>query len=208
MRHARLRAAAWLLSMVAALAGCATLPPEIPQAAACRATFLELDRRTADAGVRDGGAHRIEGFPYLRSDRLLASFRDEVADGAAFDTWVEHLRQLDLDARRVELRNLGESAGTLTGLDRCGAHWAQLDLASPGRRAQLRRAAQVPDDYSMTRRALGLYPLVAALLNLGISGYHRDVREDFARPLEVRDDLVLWQLAGNASTRSMPTGMP
>jgi len=180
------------------LAACATLPPEIPEVAECRANYLGLDERVDAAGVRNGGAHTIEGFPYLRSDRFLASFRGESGEPAVFAAWVERLRQLDLQTREAELRNLGwaDPAEELSHLDRCGKEWAARDLEEQPRRWQLRAAAGVPDDYSWLRRALGLYPLVVPFLNLGIGGFNKEVQADYAKPLEALDSpgpLVLWQ---------------
>ena len=188
-----------LLVPVLALAACVTLPPEIPEASECRANYLGLDREVGDADARNGGAHAISGFPYLRSDRFLASFAAEAADGAAFDAWVERLRQLDLQTRATELRNLGwaDPAEELAHLDRCGRDWAARDLQDPQRRAQLRERAAVPDDYSLLKRALGLYPLAVPFLNLGISGFNKDVQADYARPLEA-GNLVLWQPADSS----------
>ena len=184
---------AGLTLLALALSACASLPPLIPEVAECRADYLGIDARVDGAGLRNGGAHRIDGFPYLRSDRFLASFAPEAADGPAFDAWVGHLRRLDLQAREPELRNLGwdEPAEELAHLDRCGAQWAARDLADPQRRAQLRERVAVPDDDSFWRRALGLYPFAVPFLNMGIDGFNDDVRADYAKPLEDRD-LVLW----------------
>ncbi|MGQ0585646.1 MAG: hypothetical protein ACT4PK_00365 [Gammaproteobacteria bacterium] len=183
------------------LAACATLPPVLPEAAECRANFLGLDDKVDSVDARNGGAHRIDGFPYLRSDRFLASFAAEAADGPAFDAWVERLRRLDLASREPELRNLGwaEPGGELAHLDRCGAQWAAADLKDPARRAQLRAKAAVPDDYSLFKRVIGVYPVVVPFLNLGISDFNEDVAEDYARPhasLDSPGSLTLWQRAG------------
>jgi hypothetical protein len=51
-------------------------------------------------------------------------------------------------------------------------------------RAQLRAVAQVPDDYSTTLRALGLYPLTKLAFAAGIRSWHRDARAEFAAPLD------------------------
>ena len=195
-RHPTPRAAA-AAALALVLGACATLPPEIPEASACRTNYLGFDEKAAAADRRDAGAHPIPGFPYLRVDRFLASFRGQAADGPAFDAWVERLRALDLAAREAELRNLGWSnpAEELQHLDRCGKDWAARDLASPQRRDQLRQAAQVPDDYELLYRTFGFYPVAVPFLNLGISGYHEDVRADYARPLAALDapgPLVLW----------------
>ena len=188
----------------ALLAGCATLPPEIPQAAECRANFLALDARVEAADVRDGGAARIESFPYLRVDRFLASFRDEAADGPAFTAWVERLRALDLASRRAELRNLGWSDPDeeLAHLDRCGREWAARDLDDPQRRALLRERARVPDDYSLLQRTLGFYPVAVPFLNLGIHDFNDEVRADYATPhaqLQAPGPLVLWRAEAAAA---------
>ena len=171
------------LALLALLAGCAApastgrLPPE-DEAAACADWVARLDAVTREAGVGDGSAHRLPGYPFLRSDRFLASFADDAADKpAAFEAWVGRLAQLDSEAREVELRNLPlqflAPLATEGGADkqriqaqtqRCASQ-AYLALmqsapmaAAPGRRL-LAAQAQVPDDYSLARRALGLYAL-------------------------------------------------
>jgi hypothetical protein len=187
------------------LAACATLPPVIPEAADCRANFLGLDQRVDDADKRNAGAYQVPGFPYLRSDRFLASFRSEAHDGPAFDAWVERMRQLDLASRASELRNLGwdDPSEELRHLDTCGRDWAARDLADPRRRAQLRESVAVPDDYSILRRTLGLYPLAVPFLNMGIRDFNEGVAEDYAKPLaelESPGPLTLWS--------SSPVGAP
>lgn len=204
VRLTRRRGGVAALALALAAAGCATLPPLIPEAADCRANYLGIDDRVERAGVRNGGAHRIEGFPYLRSDRFLASFAAEAREGPAFDAWVGRLRALDLAARASELRNLGWDDPTeeLRHLDQCGGGWAARDLADPARRAQLRERVAVPDDYSMLRRTLGAYPVAAIFLDLGIRDFNAQVLADYATPyaaLQSPGPLVLWQPAGSSA---------
>jgi len=179
------------------LAACAVLPAEIPESADCRARYLALDEKIDAAGVRDSGAHVIPGFPYLRSNRFLASFRNETADPARFDAWVDRLRRLDLETRDVELRNLGdtEAAALLSELERCGRAWGARDLADAPRRAQLRTRAAVPDNYSSWQRFLGLYPIAAPFMQRGVRDEQSKTRDDYARPLAALESpgpLVLW----------------
>lgn len=159
------------------MAGCAGLPVGVPESE-CRQRFEQIDARIDAADVRDGGEHRIEGFPYLRVNRFLASFRGE----KPFTVWVEQLRQLDLNARRTELKNLGASS-ELSALDRCGRELVHRELEMPQARAALREVAQVPDDYSAAARIAGLYPLAAPFLSIGIDGYQNEVRKNYAKPL-------------------------
>ncbi|MEO5658222.1 MAG: hypothetical protein ABIQ90_00290 [Polaromonas sp.] len=160
------------------LAACATLKAPVqpdagwpgPQAQACADWWVQLDAATDSAGVRDGSAYRIPGFAYLRTDRFLASFRDEVAGKPeAFDAWVGRLLQLDEQARAIELRNLPPQFLPLAGVpskpevkaqtQRCARLLAGAVLESETARALLQQRAQVPDDYAGWKRALGLYPL-------------------------------------------------
>lgn len=193
------------LAPALALSACAVVPPQIEGGglAECRTHFMSLDADTAADGIRDAGAWRIPGFPYLRSNRFLSSFTGGL-DSARFDAWVEHLRQYGLQSRETELRNLGSDdvSSELRQLDRCGAAWAQKDLADPLRRLELRQRAPVPDDYSMLQRAVGLYPLTVPFVKLGVARYQSKVRADFALPLaalESPGELVRWQAAPAAT---------
>ena len=69
-----------MLLLVASLTGCSTSIEPSPEPAAevvtqAQQLFHTLDAVVAQAGVRDGGYARIDGFPYLRSNRFLASYK-------------------------------------------------------------------------------------------------------------------------------------
>lgn len=185
-------------------AGACSLPAQRAEdtaaVSACRATFSAIDARVRAAGVGDARHHRIAGYPYLRSDRLLASFGPEmVREENRFWRWQALLRETDSQAREVELLNLGlpqaERDARLAELRECGATLSDVDFAEPNARTRLITAAQVPDDYSRTARVLGLYPLALPFLNLGIARYQSQVRRDYDQPIGTLDapgPLVLW----------------
>ncbi|MBI3056664.1 MAG: hypothetical protein HYY77_21835 [Betaproteobacteria bacterium] len=150
----------------------------------CARWFAALDETVDRAGVRDAGAYRIPGFPYLRLDRFSASFRDEVKDNEpAFAAWAARLENLDATARHYELVNLPseflaalnvndkDEAKATTG--RCAMLLARNDLASPSSRELLLGRAQVPDDYVDWKRALGLYPLTRIPFFSGVDGWQQ-----------------------------------
>src|SRR5574337_1138054 len=96
-------------------AGCATLEEPFraheesasPQVRQCADWYGALDREVAGAGVRDAQDARIPGFPYLRVNRLLASFRHQAAaDERGLRPWADRLLELDASARRHEIANL------------------------------------------------------------------------------------------------------
>ena len=76
-------------------------------APSCTGWFDQLDAVIDQAGVRDGSAHRLKAYPFLRVDRFLAAFGQEVtSQPLAFEVWLERLAELDRQARAVELANL------------------------------------------------------------------------------------------------------
>ena len=177
----------------AALVGCTRAPPPVaPDAHAsfvdgCREMYRGLDARVERARVGDAQSARIEGFAYLRIDRFLAAdaVDPEVSD-AAFEVWVAHLRDRDLEARRFEIANLDGAldASLEQRLERCAAALIEADLASAQGRARLIAAASVPDDYSVAMRVFGLYPFTSLPFKAGVENLHESMRESFSTPLE------------------------
>lgn len=151
-----------------------------------------LDAATDAHHVRDGGAARVAGFPMVRVDRLLASFRTEaLASDAAFEAWGARLKALDASARTAELANLPPTAlaelpapdnvSAQTTTVRCADLLWREALASPAQRAALVERAQVPDDYTAWKRALGLYPLTRVPFFVGVAGWQDGLRATFAQ---------------------------
>ena len=182
------------------LAGCvATAPPvSTPDSVSCRQLYNELDAVTDRCGVRDQGSAPVSGFPYLRSNRFLASFAKQLKD-AQFETWVRQLAVLDTESRAFERNNLPATEhAALTdpeALQRCSTQLLAEDLAHADRRQTLRRAAQVPDDYLPAWRAAGLYPVSALFVKRGIASWHREAHATFAMPLQslpVHGQLQRW----------------
>jgi hypothetical protein len=61
----------------------------------CRRFFADLDARVKRAGIADVETARIQGFPYLRVNRFLASYRGLSIKSADFEIWVDRLQILD-----------------------------------------------------------------------------------------------------------------
>ena len=149
------------------LGGCASGTTPALGPLDCVALFDRVDAVVREVGVGDGGAARIKGFSHLRTDRFLASFRNESLPTAQLRFWVDRLATLDRQARRAELANLpnetmqslsvevaarGRPAPIEASLDSCRQSRIAADHADPTRTVALREAARVPDDYSSARR--------------------------------------------------------
>jgi hypothetical protein len=207
-----------VLVLLASAGGCAQSPGRPSAAGADEATrcaqlYADADRAIARAGSADGGTARIQGLPYLRVDRLLASFADEVAGEEQFDAWVERMRALDRSARAAELANLpaaqrarvsaiGSVEGTQAQLDRCAGPLSERDLATAQQRDALRAKAQVPDDYDTWKRVVGLYWITRIPFASGVRDYQRQAQAMFEQPLReaaADGDLVVYAPADGAA---------
>ena len=206
--------------------GCATLEAEAPFRAhlessaplvrECAEWYRALDERVAAAGVGDAQDARVPGFPYLRVSRLLAALRTAAAaNEPALQALAERMLKLDLEARRFEIMNLppdplgslpeaSDRFGARMALERtrhCGRLLRDIDLAKPDTRAALLRSAQVPDDYSMRNRILGLYALTRLAFAEGVKRYEAQRLAAFSREPAIPAGASLVRVAP-------PSGLP
>ncbi len=184
--------------LVGLLANCALnppRPPDDPAATRCLGLYDELDAAVVEQGVTPSAPARIAGFPYLRVDRFLASFRAQSLNPAETATWLTRLNALDQEARRVEWTSLPEPVRTAWNrrhapvnevpamLARCAAILRNADSRDPERLALIRERARVADDYDTLNQVLGLYPLTLLPVDFGVYRYQEEVHARFARPL-------------------------
>ena len=165
------------------LTACAGAPLQQDGAERCRMLIDRVDRRLDDKGVRDAETARIEGFPYLRVNRFLSSFRTDFGQerkaGGAFDDWLRRLRALDREARQVELQNLG-AANIAASVEACAETLLADERDRPGFKAALIRAARVPSSYDDAVRAAGLYPVTQIGVALGFERWKDENLGTFA----------------------------
>ena len=193
----RLPGAILCVAVAIGVSACASKVTPVPQdahaleATSCRELYATLDAQVAQAGVGDAQSARIAGYAYLRIDRFLASDELKPEPGSdGFGAWVERLRHLDLDARRFELKNLPRGAKDAPGagierrLQDCSALLTGADLAATAARVQLLESARVLDNYSVTKRVFGLYPLTSLPFNAGVRNLHESMRADFSRSID------------------------
>jgi len=181
------------------LAGCAVLP-EISRSAhvgdsgpvgSCASFFALLDQSTKEAGVLDPGAFRVRSYPYLRVNRFLASFRNEVEDKAAFAAWVDQMQALDQNARRDEIANLAidhkdtpssenERDELFSKVVSCGNLLKTVDFQEAEQKKEFTRRVSVSDDYITLRRVFGLYPLVSLFVAQRVASWQAQARNNFS----------------------------
>lgn len=210
------------LAVALALAGCASRqgldssPAFAPfertkEEQSCLDWLATLDAATDTAGSADAEARRLPGFPHLRLNRFLASFRDELESPEQWVTWLQHLKRLGVERRVVEISNLPGAILNSISTDRaaasarvhaCGDLLTSADLRSSMRLSTLRNRAIVPDDYSLWQRAAGIYPLTSIPFLFGVRDWQQRTLEAFARARVATTAPGGWReyvIAGSAS---------
>jgi len=177
------------------ISGCSVVPtlPEKPleigsnpTLSECETLFDHLDQAVAEMGTTDSQAAPIPGFPYLGSDRFLASFRELPLSNSQFVSWVDHLQQLREQGRKVEMDNLPPRVQQLfppyKTVQECGNLLRKRDL--PLRKQELSDAIYVPPEYQTWKRILGLYWFSAWPIKMGANKLHKEIMETYSTPLE------------------------
>jgi hypothetical protein len=181
------------------MAGCATIPlpnrsdriGESGSFDGCADLLASLDKQTREANVLDPGVFRVKKYPYLRVDRFIASFREEVDNQAAFAAWMERMQTLDRDARNYEISNLhyssvnsidsaNDRAGLYSKVATCGDLLRAADFQNVNHQEKLTESVSVSDDYITLRRVLGIYPLTRLFVSYGVSRWHDEARKSFS----------------------------
>lgn len=230
-------------AILSIFAGCAVSPsrpaPEIAisglqEQQDCFEFYRLVDNAVADAGVGDGMAARIPGYPQLRVNRFLASFAREPMSDAEFSEWLDRLLVLGATAHSVEIANLPADGSaklarqlrdlphalhqTRPGLQICGERLNAAVRASIEERRKLTAAARVPDEYHTWQRIAGLYWLTRLPFAAGIRHWQHATRQTFQIPLTdipLRGELVRYEpppplVRAPAVVRSpsLPFGIP
>jgi len=185
-------------------AACARLPLQVPErdylsaaeSEACLEIYARLDETLNSQELADTQAVRVPGFPFLRVNRFLASYREETLAPAQARFWLQQAAALDREARAHEIETLAEEdlesitpqAGTRQALkrklDKCTGILLADAMQEEGTVALIRERARVPDNYNTLKRVIGLYPFTALFVFAGVERLHDGVRETFETPLD------------------------
>ena len=180
------------------IAGCSTAPSFRPaephvvnlartdELGECARQFARLDELVARFGVADAQSTRIPGYPYLRTSRFLATSVKTEPGTPAFEAWVDALRQLDREARKIEHANLPAGAREELGairLDECAALLRRSDLSGSVAESKLPELTRVRDSYRASQRVLGLYVFTSIAFELGVRRLHRALAQTLSHPV-------------------------
>ncbi len=170
--------------------------------------FEVLDRIVAKADARNAAAFPVAGFPYLRSNRFLNGLKHDLDTDARKEQWIRWLRQLDLEGRKKEIRNLpsdavqklalalGEDVDRQTLQARATLYSEKMlihDQHRTGFFEAVQAAAVNVDEYKTAYRVIGLYPfasLPVILVTNRVQGEFKNWHQTPVDQLDTQGDLI------------------
>ena len=180
---------AFLTVVVVGIGGCASLnyssAPIEAVTVDCDRLFRQWQQEVVGGRHFDAQAWPPPGFPYLRVDRFLASFEFSGLSAAQRQEWLQRAHLKAVEARAYEADSLGGvSPGRLAALRECGQaatarlqrggkDWHRLDVAR-----------SVPDSYRGLAQVVGLYPLMAPLVQWRARKVMGELIEDYQLPYQ------------------------
>lgn len=162
----------------------------------CRRFYDQLDAVIDRADVRDAQENAVKAYPYLRSNRFIASQISEKLSAAQLEFLLQQMRALDANGRRIELGNLPETSrnsldnirnrllpdqtSNESALAECGRLLLGADDLSL---KKIINHVSSPARYSLFSRLIGFYPLTAIPFSRGIRKFQAEMTQTFAKPL-------------------------
>lgn len=141
----------------------------------CLSALQNIEKTLVDNNVTDAEGHRIDGYPYLRTNRFLSSLPVDINNNYEAREWLLLLHEYDSKSRKVEIANLKGKvkrrldeeldnnyihlSGLRSAMSDCHEHLILNDINSPAKLKDIKNKSNVPDNYSLSKRAIGLYPV-------------------------------------------------
>jgi hypothetical protein len=175
------------------------VPLSLERPKECQAFLSALDERVEQAGVRDAASYPVPGFPYLRTNRFFSFLKGNINEQEGREQWSRWMQKLDLESRKKEISNLPDdmvssfssTQETPSSRERlyeqvtsCSDRLFQHDRTRPDFCETLIPLVDVPDEYSFTMRAIGLYPLMAIPVAVTTDISRRKIRSWYDTDLE------------------------
>lgn len=177
--------------LLLALAACSSsLPMNRPvanaSAARCEALVGELEYAVHKTQLRDAQYHLVEGYPLLRTNRLLAELVTTLTGAEQRADWLDKATAFGLSSYQIELQNLPRKwlerlpsvDETMAQLQDCAWQQAQQLQQEPDWQAMVQKV-EAPSEYFVGRKALGLYPITNLAMKAGISQWQAETRKLF-----------------------------
>ncbi len=202
------------VAAVLMVTACSTQPlnyqrlPGLAGDAECRSLLTDMQARIEQAEVGNAYGQPLRDYPYLRTNRLLASFATELDSDDQRREWLARLRALATETRQTELDNLPVTyrPAVRQQIEACIDQLAHRDRNSPQFWQRLQQQARVGDAYHGGLRVFGLYPFTRLPVLRAISNEHATWQRQFNNPVSLQGESLLYRPASIVAADLSSTG--
>lgn len=193
----------WVLLLT--LAACSSSlpmnrPAESTATARCQALTSQLEYAIHKSQQRDAQYHLVDGYPLLRTNRLLVALAASVTTDQQRADWLDKAATFGLSSYQIEWQNLPSTSRErlppepeiFAQLQDCA--WQQMKQLqqAPHWQAMIQQV-KAPSEYFAGRKVLGLYPITNMAMKSGISQWQDDTRQLFNQTEPRGLPLVTWR---------------
>jgi len=172
--------------------------------------FEALDRIVDQFDIRNAASFSVSGFSYLRTNRFLTGLKRDLDTDARKLQWVRWLQQLDMQARKKEIRNLPPEAFRELALalnEAFDRHTLQAraafysektlnhDLHRPDFFKILQAAVININEYKTAYRVMGLYPFTSLPVIIVTNRVQREFKSWHQTPVDrllIQGELIIY----------------
>jgi hypothetical protein len=177
----------------------------------CQRFYRRFDTLVDTYDVTDSQTTPIAGYPHLQINRFLAALVPRLNQRDKLVMWLNLTAQLGLQTNSIELNNLPPAARDQlaayipaflqvrdvgAAVRQCSQTLLHQDILSQPRQKQILQNIKIADNYHNWKRIVGLYPLVALPVALGIHNWHKKTAAILKTPtaqLPVHGKLVTYK---------------
>lgn len=167
-------------------------------AQSCRTTLATIEKAVSNHGRDDAGEQKLERFPYLRTNRLLAALSDTDLSNSQQQQLFDLLEQAGRFALQIETHNLPPDQQQQLlqdiqswfpdkrpdqAIEQCSQYLAQTELNSQPIADYVQSRLRVDDHYKTWYRVVGLYYLTRYPVLSGVRDWHDEALAIFATPV-------------------------
>ncbi|MEM8492465.1 MAG: hypothetical protein AAF756_16740 [Pseudomonadota bacterium] len=178
-----------------------------PTSSACERASFDLELLAEQQAVYVSEPRSVAGYPYLGTNRFLASLPNAQWSMQQRSAWVQRLFDAGEERRAILHRLTRDDSAVSGGSQRnlatdCETAIDRGPLLGP-KWADLVSAAQVPDDYSGWWRAVGLYPVTNLPVRSGVKRLQAELYDAFTTQVGAfasQSQLAYYRLADTENT--------
>lgn len=182
----------WSLTLfsVVTLFGCASIKqPDYTSTsasdefAACYRAYQSAENLIRKESHVSAHTQPLYGYPFFRTNRFLSEIGQRASEATEISQWLSLMNKLATDAIENETKTLSRKLQENISVERlhaCAPIILDQYLEKPDAIKDIRSKAVAKDEYHEMNKILGLYPLSAVPMRMGVKRWHKEALSTFS----------------------------